>query len=149
MPHRPRFLLALAIAGALCGCAIVDPVPLEEAESVRSSKPLGGQTLAEKHREMERTHADLVRHLATLDSLQLRGDRNGLVLFKTFIDEYLGTHVDPLLARDWTSSHPELEGLDAGIRFISVELLTKLRSTRSTCSAIGSGPTGASRSRPR
>lgn len=127
MANRSTAIFWLALAGALAGCAAMDPVPLEQAELARTSKPLGGQTLAEKHAEMERTHDDLVRHLRTLDSMRLRGDQNGMVLFEAFIDEYMDDHVDPLLARDWTSSHPELAGLDASIRLVSIEILTKLR----------------------
>lgn len=119
--------LALALLAGLGGCASMDPVPLEEAALARSTKPLGGQTLAEKHREMERTRDDLSRHLKTLDAMRLRGDSNGIVLFEEFIDQYMNEHVDPLLARDWTSHHPELAGLDAGIRLVSIELLSKLR----------------------
>ncbi len=130
MTSRQRTLLALVVSGVLCACATMDPVPLENAERVRSSKPLGGQTLAEKHSELARTYSDLQRHLRTLDSLQLRGERNGLVLFREFLDEYLDDHVDPLLARDWTSNHPELAGLDAGIRFVSIELLSKVKDLR-------------------
>lgn len=126
MTKQDSVLFALALAGAL-GCAGMDPVPLEQAELARSTKPLGGQTLAEKHSEMARTQSDLVRHLKTLDSMRLRRDQNGLVLFETFIDSYMDDHVDPLLARDWTSTHPELAGLDAGIRLVSIELLSKLR----------------------
>lgn len=136
MTKRMNSLLALALFGALAGCAGLDPVPLEEAELARTSKPLGGQTLAEQHSAMARTRADLVRHLKTLDSMRLRGDSNGLVLFETFIDDYMDEHVDPLLARDWTSSHPELAGLDAGIRLVSIELLSKLRSPNRAQSMI-------------
>lgn len=121
-------LLALALAGALGGCASYEPVPLEDAERVRISKPLGGETLAEQHREMQRTKDDLVRHLKTLDSMNLRGDNSGILLFKSFFYGYMDDHVEPLLARDWTSHHAELGGLDAGIRFVSIEILSKLKS---------------------
>jgi hypothetical protein len=75
-----------------------------------------------------RTQADLVHFMATLDSLQLRRDQNGQILFKGFVDEYLGTHVDPMLATEMHSEQPELAGLDASIRFLEAEMLTKLRS---------------------
>ena len=123
-----RMLMAAALAGALGGCASYVPVPLEDVESTRISKPLGGETLAEIHREMQRTHDDLVRHLKTLDSMNLRGDDDGFVLFKTFFYGYMDDHVEPLLAKDWTSHHPALGGLDAGIRFVAIEVLSKLDS---------------------
>ena len=92
--HKPIItLLALALAGALGGCASYEPVPLEDAERVRISKPLGGETLAEKHREMQRTQDDLVRHLKTLDSMNLRGDSSGIVLFKDHVTNHEGTLV--------------------------------------------------------
>jgi hypothetical protein len=116
--------LAIAI---LLGCASYEPVPLEDAPLARSQKPLGGETLAEKHRAMQRTRDDLVRHLQTLDSLQRRRDRDGLVLFESFITGYMDDHVEPLIAKDWTSRHPELAGLDASIRFVSIEILSKLK----------------------
>jgi hypothetical protein len=119
-------LTALALAGALGGCANYQPVPLEDVEMTRISKPLGGETLAEKHREMQRTHSDLVRHLKTLDSMDRRGDEDGIQLFKTFFYGYMDEHVEPLLAKGWTSHHAELGGLDAGIRFVAVEVLSKL-----------------------
>jgi len=128
MAKRSRAFLALALAGALGGCASYEAVPLEDVDMTRVSKPLGGETLAEIRREMQRTHSDLVRHLKTLDSMLLRGDDSGLKLFKDFFYGYMDDHVEPLLAKDWTSHHPEIGGLDAGIRFVAIEALSKLES---------------------
>lgn len=128
MRNKTATWLALALAGALGGCASYEPVPLEDVELTRAQKPLGGETLAEKHREMERTQADLVRHLRTLDSMLRRDDEDGIQLFKTFFYGYMDDHVEPLLAKDWTSHHPALGGLDASIRFFAIEVLAKLDS---------------------
>jgi hypothetical protein len=128
MAKRIGSLAALALASVLAGCASYEPVPLEDVEHARANKPLGGETLAEKHREMQRTRDDIVRHLKTLDSMNLRGDGDGLVLFKNFFYGYMDDHVEPLLAKGWTSHHPELGGLDAGIRFVAIEVLWKLDS---------------------
>ena len=128
MKRRTATWLGLALASALSGCASYEPVPLEDMELTRAQKPLGGETLAEKHREMERTQADLVRHLKTLDAMLMRDDEDGLVLFRSFFKGYMDDHVEPLLAKDWTSHHPELAGLDASIRFVAIEVLTKLES---------------------
>lgn len=125
--HIPR-LSALALIAALAGCASYEPVPLEDVEAVRVSKPLGGETLAEKHRTMRRTHDDIVRNLKTLDSMLRRGDKTGIQLLKTSFYAYMDEHVEPLLAKDWTSHHPELAGLDAGVRFVAIEMLAKLQS---------------------
>ncbi len=121
-------LTALALASLLGGCASYEPVPLEDVETTRVSKPLGGETLAEKHREMQRTHADLVRNLQTLDSMLRRHDDDGIQLLKESFYRYMDDHVEPLLAKDWTSHHPALGGLDAGIRFVAIEVLWKLES---------------------
>jgi hypothetical protein len=123
---NPRSLLALAFAGALAGCANYEPVPLEDVELARVHKPLGGETLAEKHREMQRTRDDIVRHLRTLESMLRRDDDDGVVVFKSFFYGYMDDHVEPLLAKEWTSHHPELAGLDASIRFNAIEVLAKL-----------------------
>lgn len=128
MAHHQAIWLPLALAGLLSGCAHYEPVPLEDVELTQSQKPLGGETLAEQHREMERTQDDLMRHLRTLDSMRMRDDEDGLVLFKTFFKGYMKEHVDPMLARGWTSDHPELGGLDASIRFLAIEILSKLDS---------------------
>ncbi|HEU4429624.1 MAG TPA: hypothetical protein VFT98_12765 [Myxococcota bacterium] len=128
MAKRARTFLGALLAGALCACASYEAVPLEDVDMTRVSKPLGGETLAEIRREMQRTHGDLVRHLRTLDSMLLRSDRSGLKLFKDFFYGYMDDHVEPLLAKDWTSHHPEIGGLDAGIRFVAIEVLAKLDS---------------------
>lgn len=126
MARQHAHWLALALAGALAGCSHYQPVPLEDVELTQAQKPLGGETLAEQHRELERTHDDLVRHLRTLDSMRLRRDSDGIELFKAFFTNYMKDHVEPLLSRGWTSDHPELGGLDASIRFVSIEILAKL-----------------------
>ncbi|MFI5321324.1 MAG: hypothetical protein ACHQ6V_17250 [Myxococcota bacterium] len=128
MAKRIRSLIWLALLGALAGCASYEPVPLEDMETTRVAKPLGGETLAEKSRTMQRTHADIVRNLRTLDSMLMRGDDSGIQLLKTSFYAYMDEHVEPLLAKDWTSHHPELAGLDAGIRFVAIEMLSKLES---------------------
>jgi hypothetical protein len=127
MANKTATGLALTLAAVLGGgCASYEPVPLEDVELTRAQKPLGGATLAEKRREMERTQQDVVRHLRTLDSMLRRNDKDGVVLLKNFFYAYMDDHVEPLLARDWTSHHPELGGLDASIRFVAIEVLAKL-----------------------
>jgi hypothetical protein len=123
--------LASALA-ALLGCASDDggrPSLDLDAELPKDvNTPLGGVSLSQRRMELSRAQGDMVHFVATLDSLQLRRDQNGQVLFKGFVDEYLGTHVDPMLATDMHSKQPELAGLDATIRLLEAEMLTKLRS---------------------
>jgi hypothetical protein len=126
MANKTATWLGVALAAVLAGCASYEPVPLEDVESTRAQKPLGGATLAEKRSEMERTQQDMVRHLRTLDAMLRRDDKDGVVLFKNFFYGYMDDHVTPLLARSWTSHHPELGGLDASIRFFAIETLAKL-----------------------
>jgi hypothetical protein len=131
---RPISLCGLVLAGALAallGCASEAKRPsldLDAEIPKDTNTPLGGVSLSQRRLELARTQGDMVHFMATLDSLQLRRDQNGQVLFKGFIDEYLGTHVDPMLATDMHSKQPELAGLDATIRLLEAEMLTKLRS---------------------
>ena len=110
-------LLALMAFGCASGPRLPKDVTLEdEAAPQPANNPLGGVSLAQRRIELERTQKDLVHFASTLDSLQLRREQNGLVLFKGFVDEYLGTYVDPMLGTDMHSKNPELASLDAGIR---------------------------------
>jgi hypothetical protein len=133
---RSLSLCGIALAGALAllagGCASKgdhNPALDLDAEVPKDvNTPLGGVTLSQRRLELNRAHEDLVHFMATLDSLQIRRDQNGQVLFKGFVDEYLGTHVDPMLATEMHSKQPELAGVDATIRLLEAEMLTKLRS---------------------
>ena len=133
---RTRSLFRLVLVGVLAtlmGCAhglTKEQAALDlDAEVPKDANtPLGGLTLSQRRIELARAQGDLVHFMATLDSLQLRRDQNGQVLFKGFVDEYLGTYVDPILATPMHSKQPELAGLDATIRFLEAEMLTKLRS---------------------
>lgn len=130
---RTRFWLGLVLAAFAGACASNDgarngALDLEAAAPVDHNTPLGGVSLSQRRLELVRTQADLVHFMATLDSLQLRRDQSGQILFKGFVDEYLGTHVDPMLATEMHSEQPELAGLDASIRLLEAEMLAKLRS---------------------
>jgi hypothetical protein len=78
---------------------------------------------------MQRAQRDVVHYHATLLSLNRRRDKNGQVLFRGFLEAYLGTHLDPMLRGDWQSRHPELAALDANLRFAKAELLILMRET--------------------
>ena len=129
----------LTIAWLATGCVISQNAPpdlLPHETAAEASTPLGGEALAQRRHEMRRAYSDMAHFHVTLASLNHRHDKNGLVLFGEFLDAYLGTHVDPLLAGEWQSRHPELDALDANLRFAKAELLIQLRSPRRAQAAM-------------
>jgi hypothetical protein len=132
MTHPSRSVRQLVLAGlcGLCACApsqqLPDPLagPATAAEQVA---PLGGAALAQQRHEMQRAHRDMVHFHSTLRSLRYRGDRKSTAIFGRFLHAYMGLHVDPLLRPEWPSSHPELMGLDANLRFAKGALLLQMR----------------------
>jgi hypothetical protein len=128
-----RLLAAFAIAAALAGCTPQYGMSerfLEVDTAAEESTPLGGEALAQRRQELKRAHGDLHHFLATLEGLDHRSDRNGQILFKGFLDAYMGEHLAPLLRGEWQSQHPELMGLDANLRVSQAELLRKMRDPR-------------------
>jgi hypothetical protein len=125
-----RGLLA-ALGGALLACAghtEFQDVLLLEPTAAEQSTPLGGAALGQRKQDMQRAHRDMLHFHTTLESLQERKDRNGLVLFSQFLDAYMGLHLDPLLASEWQTRHPELMALDANLRLVKAEVLIQMRS---------------------
>lgn len=130
-------LLTCALLASACVTddrAPADLVP--DASAAEDSAPLGGEALTQRKEEMRRAHSDIVHFDATLASLHHRRDKNGVIMFSGFLDAYLGMHVDPLLAGEWQSRHPELSALDADLRFAKAELLIQLRLPRRAQSVI-------------
>jgi hypothetical protein len=134
MANRSRIpggLLAAAFCGALLACAghtEFQDVLLLEPTAAEQSTPLGGAALVQRRQDMQRAHRDMLHFHTTLESLQERKDRNGLVLFSQFLDAYMGLHLDPLLASEWQTRHPELMALDANLRLVKAEVLIQMRS---------------------
>jgi len=122
----------VAFAGLFAGCASSpDPLRAFEGEETieEQATPLGGAALAQRRREMERAYGDLVHHRATLLNLRQRNDRNGSMLFGSFLEAYLARHLAPLLRSEWQSRHPELMALDASLRLLEAEVRVELRDT--------------------
>jgi len=120
-------LLVLAMGAA---CRSAGPQPGEfapDATRAEESAPLGGQSLAQKKTEMRRSLRDLRHMHRTLESLAHRRDSQGFSNFSGFLDAYLGTHVDPLLAGRWQSRHPEVMALDANLRLMKAEVFILMR----------------------
>ena len=81
-----------------------------EPTAAEQSTPLGGPALALRKQEMQRAHRDMLHFHTTLESLQQRKDRNGLMLFSQFLDAYMGMHLDPLLAERVAEPPPRADG---------------------------------------
>ena len=121
-------VLAAALILAACRTPSAPDTLLVPEEAAAKSRPLGGQSLAQRKQELDRAWRDMVHFHVTLESLRHRKDRNGLVLFSGFVDAYMGTHLDTLLEPDWQSEHPELQGIDANVRLVQAETYMQLRS---------------------
>jgi len=127
-PICVRLLLASLSLG-LFACISSDGPPdqlVPEVTAAEASTPLAGEALDARKRDLERAYSDLTHFQETLTSLHYRKDRNGLVQFSQFLDAYLGVHLDPMLAGEWQSRHPELSALDANVRFAKAQLLVQL-----------------------
>ena len=98
--------------------------------AAEETAPLGGESLSLRKREMRRAHRDMSHFLVTLEGLRHRSDRSGQVLFSQYLDAYMGTHLDELLAAAWQSKHPELVALDANLRLAKADVLIQMRETR-------------------
>jgi len=95
---------------------------LERGSTIEPTAPLGGENLAVRKQEVRRAYADLVHFQETLETLRRRRDGNGMALFRQFTQNYLDTHLQPILESDWQSEHPELLGVDANIRLVQAEI---------------------------
>jgi hypothetical protein len=131
--HTLKTALGLLATLALLACATTAPVVLDleiDDSAAEETAPLGGDALAERKREMQRTYRDLIHFDATLDGLRDRRDRNGSILFDQFLATYIGTRLEPMLAPEWQSRHPELMALDASLRFVQADILVRMHDTR-------------------
>ena len=131
MTTRNGWISGLFLLIAL-GCASAPPANEEFApdrSAAEESVPLGGDALAQKKTDMERSLRDLMHFHRTLSSLSGRRDKNGFSNFAEFVDAYLGTHVDPMLSGRWQSRHPEVMALDANLRLMKAEIFIVLRDT--------------------
>ena len=122
---------AVLASGCITDGRLPDDVDLApSATSAEQSAPLGGEALTQHKLELRRAYKDVIHFNATLESLDRRRDRSGQTLFRSFLDAYLGMHLEPLLSGEWQSRHPELTALDANLRFAKAELLIRMREQR-------------------
>lgn len=127
---------ALLLAGAALapGCISDERIAddwVAKANQREASAPLGGEALAQRRLDLDRSYRDLGHFLTTLDSLYRRNDRSGQFMFAEFADFYVAKHVLPMLEPEWQSRHPELAQLDVNARFAVVALWTRLGSSSS------------------
>jgi hypothetical protein len=87
---------------------------------------LGGEALAQRKSKLQRAVSDMGHFQKTLESMRDRTDHDGVNQLRGFINEYVVSHLNPLLAPTWQSSHPELIVYDASLRFVQAEVLTQL-----------------------
>jgi len=132
--RRCAALLLAGCAALAQGCMSDERIAddwVAKANAREASAPLGGEALAQRRLELDRSYRDLGHFLATLDSLNRRKDRNGQFMFAEFAEFYVGKHVIPMLEPEWQSRHPELAQLDVNARFAVVALWTRLGASSS------------------
>lgn len=125
-------LLALLLAIPIFGCAAgMDPDADARVEkAIEEEAPLGGEALAQRRMDLGRAWRDLLHFESTMESMVDRKDSRSVALLDSFLDEYMGRHLDGLLRPQWQSSHPEVMALDANLRLMKTEILAQMRYTR-------------------
>jgi hypothetical protein len=94
--------------------------------AAEEAAPIAGVALQQRRERLERLFKDLTHIRRSLRSANQRGDRETHTELARLAGAYLGLHIDPLLAAEWQSEHPELMALDAGLRLAEVELLREM-----------------------
>jgi hypothetical protein len=114
-------VLTLLVAACASNHERVADHLLERGSTIERNAPLGGESLSVRKHEVKRAYRDLIHYRDTFETLRRRRDGNGLTLFRQFAEDYMDTHLQPILDADWQSDHPELLGLDANIRLVQAE----------------------------
>lgn len=86
----------------------------------------GGEALVQRKLELQRALSDMADFHKTLESMHDRQNHGGVNQLRGFVNQYMVTHLNPLLAPSWQSSHPELIVHDATLRFVQAEVLIQL-----------------------
>ena len=124
---RLAAILGLAVSMA-SGCV---GFPEDERHyAVLEEGPLGGEALQQRKHDLDRAYRDMVHFHSTMQSLADRRDSRSLAAFDRFVEAYMGTHLDPLIASEWQSAHAELMARDASLRFMKAEMLIQMRFPR-------------------
>ncbi|NNL86816.1 MAG: hypothetical protein HKP27_14235 [Myxococcales bacterium] len=131
-----RILVALCLAVSLSACwgpnyRVPDNFAEAPKEVVEEEElALRGDELAQRKLSLERAYSDLEHFHDTLVSLRYRKNRNGTILFVSFLESYMSTYLDPMLANRWQAKHPDMKRLDANVRFAQTELLRQMKDGR-------------------
>lgn len=130
MNERTRKIVLVAIACAALGaCSTAGKRWVDFGSTEKSAEeagPLGGPSLDQRRDVMKRMYSDLVHFRTSLDDAEERGDRQSAIALGYFVDAYIGMHLDPLLAGEWQSRHPELWGMDADLRLAKADVLVHM-----------------------
>ncbi len=125
-----RTWVAAIACSALAACASSGNRPADFGSTEKAAEetaPLGGASLDVRRETMGRMYEDLMHFRTSLDHAEQRGDRTTQVALNHFVDAYIGMHLDPMLAGEWQSRHPELWGVDADLRLAKAQVLKRMR----------------------
>ncbi len=124
---RTTFVALACAAFAACATPGYGPADFGSTEKpAEEASPTGGGTLDQRRENLTRMYKDLVHFRTSLDDAEERGDRPTEIALGYFIDAYIGMHLDPMLAGEWQSRHPELWGLDADLRLSKADVLVRM-----------------------
>jgi len=116
--------------GLACAGGSGGDYEFDAALAAADEAPLGGEALAQRRMDLDRAWRDLLHFDATMQSLIDRKDSRSVAFLDSFLAQYMGEHLDPMLRPLWQSSHPELMALDANLRFMRAEILAEMRYPR-------------------
>lgn len=116
------------LCAALCACSTSrTPASFGSTEKpAEEAGPLGGPSLSQRRETMERMHEDLLHFRKSILHASQRGDDAAETQLAYFVGAYIDMHLDPLLAGEWQSRHPELFGLDADLRVAKADVLMRM-----------------------
>lgn len=124
---RAGLITVVCTAFSACASTGYKPVDFGTTEkTAEETAPLGGASLDHRRENMGRMYSDLMQFRTALDDAEQRGDRTTTVALSHFVDAYIGMHLDPMLAGEWQSRHPELWGVDADLRLAKAQVLKRM-----------------------
>lgn len=127
---RAAWLVTVLCCAALGACAKPGYGPASFGSTEKPAEeaaPLGGPSLEQRRVTMERMYKDLVHFRTAIGHARQRGDREAAAQLAYFVGAYINMHLDPLLAGEWQSRHPELFGLDADLRIAKADVFMRMR----------------------